>query len=284
MVFGASAASIGVTTDDLTARYMAWMSLGGTEKHLPQDVLAEVSASPVLGLQRNHISLVGTPDMLRLGLTLCEQIIGADPQQVTEFPVGDLISTGRYSWSQVSGLIDSNGDAEMWLRVCNLGNRSVVRVITVGTWTATTALADLKVSEYQLYYAADASGKDLYGQNPVMDHTGSIQTGVTPQNLFPMCVKKPSDPTQLGYATTFLQGNPVLRQNVIPFCPDGFVQTSNKLVVDPDTGDNVDGRKWAARGAINGALAVFLYLNGVESNPATRQPLNTQCNLIGTGQ
>src|SRR5450631_3815996 len=283
-VFGVAASTLGITTDDLTGRYIAWMTLGGTQKHLPQDVLAEVSATPVLGQQRNHISIVGTPDMLRLGLSLCEQIVSADPAEETQFSLSNLIAHGRMDWSGKTGLIDTNGDAEMWLRLCNLGNRPVVRVADGGTWTAATVPGDWNLTKYRLYWASDPSGVDYYGANPVMDHLGNLQNGITAQNLFPLCVLKPSDATQLQYATSALQANPVLRKNVIPFCPDGFVQTSHKLSIDPDTGDNTDGRKWAARGAINAALAVFLYLNGIESNPSQRQPLYTQCNLIGTGK
>jgi hypothetical protein len=223
--------------------------------------------------------------MLRLGLSLCEQIISADPQQTTEFSLSTLLSSGRYEWSDVSGLIQQNGDAEMWLRVCNLGNQPVVRVVNpAGGWTATTDLANLTLTKYNLYAATDSTGKDVYEANPVMDQSGNIQTGVTPQNLFPLCVLKPSDPTQLQYATAALQAEPALKKNVIPFCPAALVQSSNRLKIDTDTGENVDGRKWAAPGAINAALAVFLYLDGVEKNPAKRQPLYTQCNLIGTGQ
>ena len=46
------------------------------------------------------------------------------------------------------------------------------------------------------------------------------------------------------------------------------MQPSNKLSDRPRTpARHVDGRKWAARGAINAALAVFLYLDGVEHEP-----------------
>ncbi len=288
-VFGPSATTLGITTDDLTARYMAWMALGGTQKHLPQDVLAEVSASPVLGRQRRHITVDGTADMLKLGLTLCEQIMDADPRSTTEFSLGGLVASGRIDWSGVAGLIDTNGDAEMWLRLCNLGNRQVVRVVQPsGGWTAATNPGDLSATKFELYWATDANGNDvtdpggmdLYGPNPVMDQAGNVRTGVTTDNLFPVCVVKPTDPTQLQYATTALAAQP----HVIPFCPAGFAQASNKLLIDPDTGETVEGRQWAARGAINAALAVFLYLDGVEHNPASRQPLYTQCNLIGTGK
>jgi mono/diheme cytochrome c family protein len=284
-VFGPDAAKLGITTDDLTGRYIGWMTLGGTQKHLPQEVLAEVSASPVLGKVRSHISLLGTPDMLRLGLTLCEQIVSADPSETVVYPLTTFIHNGQMGWSLQSGLIDSNGDAEMWLRLCNLNNRQIVRAAVLqGGWTAAADAGNLQVNGTKLYWATDANGKDLYGQNPVLDHTGNVQMGVTPDNLFPICVPKPTDPTELQNATTALQAKPALGKSPVPFCPDGFLTTSNQLVVDDSTGQSisVDGRAWAARGAINAALAVFLYLNNIESNPSQRQPLYTQCNLLGT--
>jgi mono/diheme cytochrome c family protein len=289
--FGAAATTLGITTDDLTARYMAWMTLGGTEKHLPQDVLTEVSQSPVVGQVRAHIDLQGTPDMLRLGLSLCEQVGDSDPSgSLKQFRLSKFVATGRMGWSDFSGLVDSNGDAEMWLKLCNLGNRPFVRVPSLdgGVWTATTSPADLFITPMSLYWAQDPTGKDWYGANPVMDQNGNVATGVdTTTNLFPICVLKPTDPTQLGYATQALQAIKVNGQNgmnAIPFCPDGFVQTSHQLQVIGAVGagapDFVDGRKWAARGAINAALAVFLYLDEIERDPTKRQPLYTQCSLL----
>ncbi len=284
-VFGPAAATLGLTSDDLASRYMAWMTLGGTEKHLPQDVLTEVSQSPVVGQVRAHIDLEGTPDMLRLGLSLCEQIADSDPNGLPlQFDLSNLQATGRLGWSKFSGLVDSNGDAEMWLRLCNLGNRPFVRVpIVSGAWTSTTSVADLSVSAFSLYWAVGPNGEKWYGANPVMDHEGNVATGVSASNLFPLCVQKPTDPTQLQYATQALQAGKILNANAIPFCPDGFVQPSHQLVVDNTVSppDYVDGRKWAARGAINAALAVFLYLDEIERDPTKRQPLYTQCNLIG---
>ena len=292
-VFGDAAASLSltsgstVTSDDLGARYMAWMALGGTEKHLPEDVLTEVSLSPVLGQVRAHMDLEGTPDMLRLGLNLCEQIVGSDVES-TQMPLAQFIATGRMGWSDQTGLIDSNGDAETWLRLCNLGNRAIVRVpvIAGGTWSATSAATNLTVTGNRLYWASDpTTGKDLYGANPVMDQLGNLVTGVTSDNLFPMCIQKPTDPTQLQFATQALKASPVLGKNVMPFCPDGFMQASNLLAVDTSGAapDFIDGRKWAARGAINAALAVFLYLDQMERDPSKKQVLYTQCNLLGSG-
>jgi mono/diheme cytochrome c family protein len=282
-VYGPAAATLGLTGDDLAARYMAWMTLGGTTKHLPQDVLTEVSESPVVGLVRSHIDLQGTPDMLRLGLSLCEELASSDPSG-TEFPLSKFIATGRMGWSDNTGLIDRNGDAEMWLRLCNLGNRPIVRVPLVegGSWTAGTTATGLTVSGYQLYWAVGPNGEDYYGANPVMNDRGNIDQGLKATNLFPICVAKPSDATQLGFANQQLMASPV-NGNVIPFCPDGLVQPAHQLTVVTSgaTRDFQDGRKWAARGAINAALAVFLYLDQIERDPTKRQPLYNQCTLLG---
>ena len=290
-----------VTTDDLAARYVAWMALGGTAKHLPEDVLAEVALSPVLGKIRGHVQSQGTPDMLRLGLDLCKQIATSDLQQ-TQISLSQFVATGQMGWSSATGLVDKNGDAEMWLRLCNLSNRPFVRVPSVsgGKWTPGTGAGGLTITGSRLYWAVGPNGEDWYGANPVMDQLGNVNNGVTSTyltngvtnpNLFPICVQKPTNATELQVATQALQASPVAGKNVIPFCPDGlqtpngvpFIDPSHLLAVD-STGaspDFQDGVKWAARGAINAALAVFLYLDQIERDPSMRQPLYTQCNLIG---
>ncbi len=285
-VYGPDAATLGLTADDLAARYVSWMTLGGTQKHLPQDVLTEVSQSPVIGEVRSHITLEGTPDMLKLGLSLCEQIISADGPPGTTYSLSGLIATGRMGWSGNTGLIDKNGDAEMWLRLCNLNNRPVVRVPVVpgAGWTSTTRATDLTIYPEDLYFATGANGEDYYGANPVLNERGTIDQGVNASNLFAICVAKPSDPAQLALATAALQAAKI-NGNAIPFCPDGFVTAAHKLAVNADESpvDYVDGRKWAARGAINAAMAVFLYLDAIEKDPSKRQPLYTQCNLLAPG-
>ena len=284
-VFGPGATMLGggITGDDLAARYMAWMALGGTSKHLPQEVLNQVADSPVLGTLRPLNSLGGTPDMLRLGLDLCSQVATSNGN-VQTLGLADFISSRRYRWSGSTGLIDSNGDADMWLHLCNLANRPVVRVAIApnGGWTATTAAGNLIITGSQLYWAVGPAGEDYYGQNPVMDHQGNVATGLQPGNLLPLCVQLPSSAPEKSYADKALAASPVGGPGgqVIPYCPAGFMVPSHKLQVS-DMGDFVDGRKWAARGAINAALAVFLYLDGIERDPTKRQPLYNECSQIG---
>jgi hypothetical protein len=281
-VYGPDAAKLGggLTGEDLAARYMAWMALGGTSKHLPQDVLNQVSESPVLGTFRQHIQLAGTPDMLRIGLELCEEIASSD-RSATSYSVEDLVSLGRYQWGQNTGLIDTNGDAEMWLHLCSLGNRPIIRVPIPlgGTWASDSQVKDLTIDDSTEYWGADDKGNDLYGANPVMDQHGNVTTGITADNGFPLCIAKPTG-AELTHANAALAATPI-NGHVIPYCPDAVVQPGNKLVKD-DSGDHVDARRWAARGAANAALAVFLYLEGIERDPSSRPIPFNQCNLLSS--
>ncbi|HVZ88874.1 MAG TPA: hypothetical protein VHG72_18030 [Polyangia bacterium] len=281
-VFGPSATTLGITTDDLTARYMAWMTLGGTEKHLPQDILNEVAVSPVFGLVRDHIIQIGSPNMLQLGLTLCEQILGIDAY-VNQVPLNYLFDSGRIGWSNFSGLIEATGDADMWLKLCSLGNRPVVRVLLPISSNPAWTVDDLDAFPGNLYWATDPTNQtDFYGANPVMDQNGNVQTGIDgSKNFFPLCMQKPADAASLQYATQTLQARPVSTTGAtLPFCPDSLFNPSNQnqlAQAGSNPTDWIDGRKWAARGAINAALAVFLYLNGVESDPTQAQVPYNQC-------
>jgi mono/diheme cytochrome c family protein len=277
-VFGPAAGTLGggVTADDLASRYLAWMALGGTAKHLPQDVLVQVAQAPVLGNLRQNISPTGTPDMLRLGLQLCSQVATSD-EDVPQLPLADLFGTGRIAWSKETGLIDTTGDAEMWLRLCSMGNRPLVRVPLVSNgWSSATTVDDLRISGFRLFWGASATGQDLYGANPAMDAKGNLTTGLA-GNTFPICVQKPTSASETIQATQWLTAHKV-RGNVVPFCPDGLVAPANQLTATQ--GEFKDGRKWAARGAINAALAVFLYLDQIERDSTKRKPLYNQCDLL----
>jgi mono/diheme cytochrome c family protein/cytochrome c5 len=287
-VFGPVAAMLGggVTTDTLASRYMAWMALGGTSKHLPLDVLTQVSEAPVLGKLRANIAPTGTPDMLKLGLVLCEQIATSSPD-VDSLSLAEFVGRGDWNWTAHTGLIDSNGDAEMWLQLCNLNNRPIVRVPLLsgssngGHWGPTTSAADLTVSGYRLYWGSDGNGADLYGANPVMDHRGNLQTGLTASNYMPLCIETPTSASEKTYADQAIATFKV-NGNAIPYCPDGFLQPSNLLSFTAGSvPDYVDGSKWAARGAVNAALAVFSYLDEIERDSTKRQVPYNQCNLLG---
>ncbi|MFL5306753.1 MAG: hypothetical protein ACJ8F1_16170, partial [Polyangia bacterium] len=270
----------GATVDDVAARYMAFMALGGTNKQLPNDVLVQVAQAPVFGVLRSNAALAGTPDMLRLGLQLCQQIALASPDVSPQ--LSDFVNNSRFSWSKAKlGLIETNGDADMWLRLCNLNNRPIVRVLAATSWQGATNVDTLRVGYFSEYWGAGDSGTDSYGANPVMDQRGHIRAGLTADNWFPMCVQKPTAAADVAAADALLQGHRVggAAGNAIPYCPAGFA-TADRLLKTGTSGYD-DGQKWAARGAINAALAVFLYVDQIERDATKRQPLYNECELRG---
>ena len=244
----------GATVDDVAARYMAFMALGGTSKQLPNDVLFQVSQAPVFGVLRTNAALAGTPDMLRLGLQLCGQVALAS-QDVLPL-LSDFVPNGRFSWSKAKlGLIETNGDADMWLRLCNLNNRPIVRVLTTTDW-ANARMDALRLNYFYEYWGGRRSQvlgrqrnrRGLVGPNPVMDQRGQIRTGLTTDDWFPMCVQKPTAAADLAAADKLLQANPVGGPggNVIPYCPAGFATPDRQLKAGTSGYD--DGQKWAVEG------------------------------------
>ena len=196
----------GITSDDIAVRYIAYMALGGTQKHLPTEVLNEVMQTPVFGRIRNHLNLTGTANMLQLGAALCSQIVGASTD-FAPLPVGDL-ANGRIHWSEHTGLIDASGDVDLWLKLCSLNNRPVVHVVAPGTtWRKDGELVStgsLTFDGHSEYWGQAADGKLLYPADaPVRDHHGRIHQGITADNPFPICAKSRTIPPSCKMRTPF---------------------------------------------------------------------------------
>jgi mono/diheme cytochrome c family protein len=282
--------------DDYGARYMAWMALGGTQKQIPPALLTIVATTPILGIQRGFTT-PGTPNMLELAQQLCTHIL-PESIDVVE-PTLDLMLY-RHGILDLTGtttdVIGKNGDMELWLKLCALNNRPIVRVILPaggGTWGPTTDAAKLSIQRTLSLYWGDA-----YPANaPVMDHRAQVANGLSPDNLFPMCLQRPSDATQAGYADAWRTANPVggPSGNLIPYCPDalfaiGVDATTGKpaqkwrLAYDVVMGQNVytDANNWAIRGAINAGLAVFLYVDGLAKGSHPPKIPYNQCQMLGS--
>jgi mono/diheme cytochrome c family protein len=271
-VFGANATST-VTDDDWASRYLAWMTLGGTQRRLPPALLNIVAAQKVFGAGRasNQISPTGSPNMLKLAKELC---LNALPAVDANYDLTPLFRSGRLDWGSQTGLIDVNGDAEMWLRLCALNNRKVVRVPFVSDWTTATKI--ILAPQESLWWA------DAYPATaPVLDHTGAIVNGVDASNLFPLCIRQPDDPAQKAAADKFLAAQTVQP----PYCPAELFSGNGqyKLATSPNPDGPglppvlTDARKWSVRGAINAALSVFLYLDGIERGSIVPKPAFNHC-------
>ncbi len=306
------------TPEDLAARYMAWMALGGTQVQLPPQLLQVVAATRIAGQSRSHIQISGSPNMLQLARQLCANLLQSD--SVLSVALGQLPGYFPVNWSALTALIGTNGDAEMWMKVCTLNNRPVIHVLVPGSnggvssplplspqatdwnryWNGATSLIAIATS---VYWATDGTGADGIGSSvypagaAFMDQRGRISTGdlAAVGDLFPMCVREPpagsdahtaADAFLRQLATTNTGGN------VIPYCPDALfakgTDTNGNAVQkwklstplsDASVFTFPDANNWALRGAINAGLAVFLYLDQL-SQSGTPQPLYNQCELL----
>jgi mono/diheme cytochrome c family protein len=278
------------SAEDWAARYMAWMALGGTQRVLPAALLNIVAATRVLGEARatNRISPTGSPNMLKLAQELCTHVLPANINTSGRLE-REFFRFGTPAWSTQTGLIARNADAEMWLRLCSLGNRPVVRVPHVPVWDESVGVQKpIELDNTQSFYWGDAYPADA----PVLDHRGRVVKGIGPDNLFPLCFRKPTDPKELAVATKFLEANRVGGPNgsVIPFCPDALFQPDPKkwqleyeFDRDTSTTDLIDANKWATRGAINAGLAVYLYLDQLSKRQVEPKPAFNQCEQLKKG-
>ena len=243
------------TPDDLTARYMAWMALGGTKVQLPPQLLQVVAATQVAGISRSHGTISASANMLQLARRLCTDVLLSDPPNSYQAPLGKLPGSFPVDWSNATGLIGSNGDAEMWTKVCALNNRPVIRVLVPGSGTGSTPLplnpqaqdwssywsgaTSLFVTGTSLYWGTDGASANGIGNpiypagSPLMDQRGQISTLdlANAGNLFPMCVQEPpagSDAHAAADALLQRIAGSNTGGNVIPYCPAAlFTTTTN---------------------------------------------------------
>ena len=304
-VFGSLVPS--ATSDEAGARYLAWMALGGTTKLIPQSLLNVVATTPILGEKRSNVGTAASANMLQLAQELCRHTLLAEgfqegPLLGGDDPIGESFFTrGPLGWTS-HALTKKNGDAELWFRVCSLNNRPVVRVASAYGWSEATSPHDLHISVGEsLFWGAGPNGEEVYPRTaPVLDQRGDLAYGLTPDNLFPVCLRQPAgDPGQPGtqayFAERFRTSHLVNNKNAIPYCPQALFVPGNGDP-DPNTGvaplkwqlpsESMGGEivsaaaeAWAARGAINAGLAVFLYVDQL-SKGATPKPAYNHCELL----
>jgi len=287
-VFGpfATQAPVAVGTDDWAARYMAWMALGGTLIHVPDALLNIVATTPVVGVRRSrHLAATVSPNMLKLAQALCAQVLVPDDAGESPRLDENFFGHGRFDWSNQTGLIDVNGDAQMWQTLCSMGNRTVVRVPWVTNWGAVAQVPPSIVPSQSLYYG---DGGAYPASAPVLDDRGHVTMGIGPDNTFPMCFRKPTEPQQRALADQYLAAHPVGGAGgvTIPYCPDSLF-SDPRLQLESQMNDLVPGGyqlmgadRWAARGAINAGFAVFLYLDELVKGHVSPKPPFNHCEQL----
>ncbi len=266
----------GVTDDDRAARYMAWMALGGTEVIIPSDVLQIVGVTPVLGVPRD----LGTTsaNMLASAKALCASLLGGQTQ--AQFAQGQ----GYLDQPSLNSLlIPSNGDAQLWLRMCTISNPSPVHVIQwndghpnlpATSDNGTITFSGLGFSRFVTpeYYAANATtvgdenGGVISLSGPASD--GGLASDDWPE--WPWCIDAsgatPAPPAGL------------------PLCPPAvsqLVRTCGAAYPESVAGclDEAGANRWAVRGAMNAGFSAYLYIKSLETL-ANPPPDFTQCDLL----
>jgi mono/diheme cytochrome c family protein len=227
-----------VSTNDWAARYTAWMALGGTKAKIDPVILRLVGNALVLGAKRPSTATGDAQDanMLSNARALCNQTEGRLRGRALPFNA----ASGRLDTSGVAlGLIESNGDAELWRRLCAFENTRPIYVLS----PVHTDSADyLQPRGY--HFPAGWPAEALLG-----DQLGS-QQALASTNHFPWCVNAPKTADETTALNAIVQDKRGGRS--LPLCASTWLQK-------PMTDSDLD--RWATRGAINAGFAVFLHLD-----------------------
>ena len=126
------------------SRYMAWMTLGGTLKMIPQDIIHLVEATKIFGETRQNLQFLPganqtTANMLNLARGLCSVVL-PEPTPTGHFGQDQYLLFKGGLEPQVyppfnsddAPFITVNEDKEMWLTLCTGFSPPVVRVYAAG--------------------------------------------------------------------------------------------------------------------------------------------------------
>jgi mono/diheme cytochrome c family protein len=280
------------TAEKWASRYMPWMTLGGTLQLIPDDVINQVQATTILGERRQNLihlppTETASANMLNLAKGLCAVVL----PDLTDSTISYYFEPGQWDSSapppsQVAPInadgtpfIRSNGDWEMWMKLCSEKNRQVLRVYRISDPNLNgELLAELSA----IYYADDGKTPIAY-QYPtngqVWDQNRVVRTsGVTADNYFPTCL----DATAIGSIPAAALQAMITRVGM-PVCDSTFLTHKELLLWDrhQSTPVQVDTmREWSLRGAINAGMSVFSYLEANSLSLKPLPPYYNECQLL----
>jgi mono/diheme cytochrome c family protein len=261
--------------DDRAARYMPWMALGGTEVSIPPPILEIVAITKVLDQQRTIGASQLSANMLSEAKAICLSLLGPTEEELIGQSAFFQTGAGHgYLDAKLTHLnnvlIPSNGDAELWLKLCSLNNPPPIRILALksGALTFQSYVVDSSQAlSLDLTPTMVSNDPNVYPAGvPVGNESGGVDPSLDAANEWPWCVSVPQ---------AYLDANPGL-----PVCPDSALQAAQTCttMTGGDCFDNAAANKWAVHGAINAGMAVFLYVKSIENTgPA---PDYNQCNLL----
>ena len=252
---------LSTTPFDRAARYMSWMALGGTQVTIPAGLLTIVGETPVLGTSRSNAPNPKSANMLSTAKAMCDRLLGVSASD--EAAQGKLSELAQFPFDGESPAVLTNGDGELWLRLCAFNNPPPIHVIQnsptfgglilPGIWTDSGNYSELPNGRGGLLIPSA-----IANQQPIGNERGDTVPYDPTTNLYPWC------------AITYAGAAPLPANT--PMCPDSIFTAANEVSADA-------AEDWSVRGAINAGLSVFLYMRDMETRGAPPPDYN-QCEQL----
>ncbi len=252
--------------DDWSARYMAWMALGGTRAAIPPAVLQVVGDNPVLGESVSR-GVTASANMLEVAKVVCSSLLPTFEGKTGAF--------GKCS--------AANGDCDLWRAVCSYDNPFPVRVfpitvaaIDAGIFDVASTIKTRSSSSYpvvRLYKRAaalaNASFLDLTDQ--------TRKTGVGLDVNQPACavIDAGSAPTRAAELEQAYRAANL----ALPLC-DAALSEPGAVPTMTEEEQN----SWTLHGAVSAGFSVFTYIDAATKGQVKPKADYDRCENLSASQ